>query len=80
MKVLYWDFFGPRAKGTADHFCIHLKEFFEQNKLEFDSLGNEYISASHSAAWCKVSDEVYPAASKALKPKRWNEEPPQATL
>lgn len=29
----HWDFLGPDAKPTAEHFCKHLEEFCDREKI-----------------------------------------------
>ena len=32
---MIWDFRGPDALKTAEHQCVHLKDFFIKDKIEF---------------------------------------------
>ena len=70
MKTFYWDFYGPRAAGTAQHFVVHLKTFLERASLPSCETGVENPSSNHHAAWCKAPPEGYDTISQALRPQR----------
>jgi pimeloyl-ACP methyl ester carboxylesterase len=69
--VLYWDFFGPTAQGTAEHFHRHLDEFLVREQLEGCETGVETPEPGrHAAAWCRTPEELVAVLSRALKPRR----------
>lgn len=51
----YWDFFGPRAQGTAQHFERHLLQFLEAHCLSLD-IGTSQESDHHVAVFCDLPD------------------------
>lgn len=88
-RIYFWDFFGPRAEGTARHFVEHLDQFLErESRLEREGfLGCETGAGSrgpgHAAAWCRVppdaEPEIHRGIQKALRPRRFEdpeEDPP----
>ena len=65
-----WDFFGPQARPTAEHFERHLLQFIEREGLAECATGTRSEQAGHVACYV-VSDEVNEAALvRALKPAR----------
>ena len=73
MKTFYWDFYGPRARGTAEHFAKHLEEFLQKHGLENCETGTESTEPNHRAAWCKAPPAAEETIEKALKPRRFGE-------
>jgi len=74
MPRLYWDFFGPRAEGTAKHFEKHLREFFTREKLSLETSGVEEHARFKWSAFCDVDEATAPPVRAALRPQR--EDPP----
>ena len=70
MLTLYWDFYGPRAAGTAQHFQVHLRTFLQQNALQGCPTGVASPTPVHHAAWCTVPEEQAAAVQAALRPQR----------
>lgn len=70
MPRLYWDFFGPRAEGTARHFERHLREFFEREALTLGESGVVEHDRFKWSAYCEVDDETADNVRRALKPQR----------
>ena len=70
MKTFFWDFFGPRAEGTAKHFLVHLLEFLEKHEFDGCETGLESRAPNHHAAWCRAPEQWHDGLQKALKPKR----------
>ena len=70
MRRLYWDFFGSRAAGTAEHFRIHLDGFI----VDMDIVGCETglcdYTTAHSAAWCDAPDAACDLLVTRLRPHR----------
>ena len=79
----FWEFYGPRALGTAEHFLIHLGEFFAKNNLEKFILSRAVVAPDQSnphiaqpALVCVVAQEpAGEAIERGLKP-RWSEPVP----
>ena len=67
---LIWDFRGPDALGTAQHQALHLKEFAEREKLDFESTGSSALSASHAIAFLICSEALMKTFRDALIPHR----------
>ena len=67
---LIWDFRGPEALKTAEHHCVHLKEFAQIDKLDFDEIGSSQISDFHSIAYVTVAEKDMLIFRDALKPHR----------
>jgi len=67
---LFWDFYGPRAEGTARHFEKHLREFFTREGLPLEASGAEEAAASHWYAYCDVDDATADPVRRALRPQR----------
>lgn len=67
---LIWDFRGPDGKGTADHHCIHLKEFAATERLYYKEIGTEEISDFHCTAFIIVKSTEMKIYRDALKPHR----------
>lgn len=69
--TLHWDFFGPRARGTAVHFEVHVKEFLDREKLaEGATTGLAATGPFHAECWCKAPKERAELIATALKPRR----------
>lgn len=67
MKYL-WDFFGPHAERTAQHFLEHLRQFQVEHALELPT-GLESAGEGHWAAFC-VAPAPEPVIEGALRPNR----------
>jgi hypothetical protein len=67
---LFWDFFGPRAEGTARHFRSHLEEFLERESVDGCSVGISSGNPRHWATWCLAPVAVDDLLTRALKPRR----------
>jgi uncharacterized protein len=65
-----WDFFGPRAQGTAEHFEKHLREFLVKNEIANCPTGTESQGQGHVAAFCTPEGGRNELIEKALRPKR----------
>ena len=68
---LFWDYYGPSAEGTAEHFLKHLqswliKEGYTDNK-ELKVLS---YSVNHSAASCVLPTKTGKVVYQALKAHR----------
>ena len=69
-RTYYWDFFGPRAQPTAEHFVEHLRGFLEENALDGCETGLSSGGAGHAAAFCVTPEQCQAAIEHALKPRR----------
>lgn len=69
-RSYYWDFFGPRAEGTAAHFRQHLDGFIQKNGLEGCETGIVSQGEGHSAAFCRAPAAAQSAIERALRPRR----------
>lgn len=67
---LIWDFKGPHSKKTAEHHCIHLKEFAIIEKLHFYEIDLSVISEMHTIAFITVDETDMKTFRDALKPHR----------
>jgi len=67
---LIWDFRGPEAKKTAEHHCVHLKEFTQIDKLDFDKIDSSQITDFHSIAYVIVAEKDMLIFRDTLKPHR----------
>lgn len=68
MATLYWEFHGPDAKGTAEHFRVHLDGFLGVNGLGGCTTRVEGDGPVLVA--CVSPPEWVDAITKALRPKR----------
>ena len=67
---MLWDFRGLDALKTAEHQCIHLKEFFEKEKIQFDIIELEKQSDLFVSAFAVVNEADVEVLRKTLKPNR----------
>lgn len=70
VKKLLWDFFGPRADGTAAHFLIHLQQFLSTHGVTGCSTGLESSGQGHRAVYCLTPTESVDAVVRSLRPQR----------
>jgi hypothetical protein len=70
-RTAWWDFFGPTAPGTAEHFRVHLDEFLVRERLSGCTTGVEvHPEDRHAAAWCRTPAAQLDGLVRALKPRR----------
>lgn len=67
---LIWDFKGPAALKTAEHHCVHLKEFAHIEKLHYYEIDSLVISEMHTIAYISVDEIDMKIYRDALKPHR----------
>lgn len=67
---LCWDFFGPDAQRTAEHFEKHLTQFLTANGHPELTRGTESSGAGHHAAYCIVPESLLDAMKRSLRPNR----------
>lgn len=67
---LLWDFRGPAAQKTAEHYVIHLKEYILNEELKYNLADSKYISDMHSIVFLVVAEFEMPQVRDDLKPHR----------
>lgn len=67
---LIWDFKGPDALKTAEHHCIHLKEFTQIDKLPYHEVNLATLNEMHSVAYITIDESLMKVFRDALKPHR----------
>lgn len=67
---LIWDFRGPDALKTAEHHCIHLKEYSTAESLAFFDINTVEFADNHSIAFIIVDEKDIIIFRDALKPHR----------
>ncbi len=67
---LIWDFRGPAAAKTAEHYEIHLKEYILNEEMKFDITGHLHLTDNHSIAFLVVAEFEMVQARDDLKPHR----------
>ena len=67
---LIWDFRGPAGKRTAEHHCIHLKEFVSTENIESEAIKVEEFSEMHAAATMIIQQDDVAFMREKLKPHR----------
>ena len=67
---LIWDFRGLTGLGTAQHHCIHLKEFAEKESLSYLEINHLEISEIHAIAFITVAETDMKIYRNALRPHR----------
>ena len=77
----YWDFFGPDARGTAEHFHRHLREFLTHYQLDALTTDVGSMEPGHAHCWCDTPAASVELIEQRLRPRRryapgtWPEEP-----
>jgi len=69
-KTYYWDFFGPRALGMAEHFARHTAEFLDKNGVLGCSIDTLSETEGHHAARCVAPELAWSVIEGSLRPKR----------
>ena len=69
---LFWDFYGPAAQQTAEHFARHLTQWFEREDelVNVVDQGVDQYSPNHSAVFCLIPERLSKSCISALKPRR----------
>ena len=67
---LIWDFRGPSAQRTAEHYVVHLKEYIFNEELKYDIVDCKQISDMHSLVFLVVAEFEMPQVRDDLKPHR----------
>ena len=67
---LIWDFRGPTSEKTAEHHCIHIKEFALIEKLHYYEIDFSVISEMYTIAFIIVDEVNMKTYRDALNPHR----------
>jgi hypothetical protein len=67
---LLWDFFGPNAEGTAEHFRKHLLELFAAEGIDGCELSFESRGRGHQAVRCAADAALADDLIARLRPRR----------
>ena len=67
---LIWDFKGSVSQKTAEHHCIHLKEFAIIEKLHYYEINHTIISEMHAIAFIIIDEVDMKTYRDPLKPHR----------
>ncbi|MDT0608302.1 hypothetical protein [Croceitalea rosinachiae] len=67
---LIWDFKGPNAAKTAEHYEKHLQEYIFHEELKFDTTGFNHLSDMHSITFLIVAEFEMIQARDDLRPHR----------
>ena len=70
MKTFYWDFFGPNAQPTAQHFLVHLERFLAENACTGCATGLASQGDGHVAVWCRSAPAYEASIERTLRPRR----------
>ena len=73
--TFFWDFFGPRAEGTARHFLHHLDERLRRDGVAGCTTAVESPLAAQWTVSCRTPDEAAEPLRAALRPRREQAEP-----
>ncbi|MEM0931981.1 MAG: hypothetical protein AAF575_01665 [Bacteroidota bacterium] len=65
-----WDFRGPGASKTAEHYEKHLAEFIVLEELKYDITGVQHLSDTHSITYLVVAEFEMKEIRDVLKPHR----------
>jgi len=69
IKVI-WDFRGPTANKTAEHYEKHLREYIFLHNLKYNISGHKKYSENHYMAFIVVADSELEQIRDDLKPQR----------
>ena len=67
---LVWDFRGPAAQKTAEHYVVHLKEYIFNEELKYDIVDCTHINTMHSIVFLVVAEFEMPQVRDDLRPHR----------
>jgi len=67
---LLWDFRGPSAKKTAEHYVVHLKEYIFNEELKYNIVNAKHINEMHSIVFLVVAEFEMPQVRDDLRPHR----------
>ena len=69
---VFWDFYGPDSKETAQHFLRHVVELIQREDLKSGVVKTDVdvYHDTHAAAYCDADLETGKQLAMALKSKR----------
>lgn len=67
---LIWDFRGAAAKHTAEHHCVHLRDFILLERIEGEAIKIEEVSEMHVSATMIINQDDVSFMREKLKPHR----------
>ncbi|MBL4624268.1 MAG: hypothetical protein JKY42_03900 [Flavobacteriales bacterium] len=67
---MFWDFRGQDSLKTAEHQCIHLKEFFIKEGIEYHQIETDKQSAVFVSAFAVVNEKDVEVLRTTLRPNR----------
>ena len=70
-RTYFWDFFGPRAKPTAQHFKRHLQGFLAEHGIAQLPVLETSLEPMHHGIGVATPEPHWPLIEKALRPKRY---------
>lgn len=71
MTYHHWDFFGPDALGSAQHFHKHVSEFATTLKIIIHETGLFSAQNHHTCFWISIEDSLQSdQTQKKLRPRR----------
>ena len=65
-----WDYYGPSAKPTAEHFQRHLEAFLREHECGEFTLSTEVVTPMHAATYADIKPEFLEVVGAALRPHR----------
>ena len=65
-----WDYYGPSAQATAEHFQRHLESFLTENDCGEFTASMEVVTPMHAATYADIQPEFLDAVGSALRPHR----------
>ncbi|MBM3381861.1 MAG: hypothetical protein FJY29_05410 [Betaproteobacteria bacterium] len=69
--VHHWDFFGPEAAKTAEHFKKHMTEFTHKQECVPVAEGFFSAHANHTCYWIEIADpQIAAETKKKMRPQR----------
>jgi hypothetical protein len=71
-RTYFWDFYGPRAAPTAEHFARHLRGFLQQHGAAQLEVVQSSTGPGHAAVGVATPPEHHELIEKALRPKRFS--------
>ncbi len=69
IKII-WDFRGEDGHQTAVHHAKHLKEFCDNNQIDYKAIDTENVNEFHTIAYITTQKENVVIIRDALKPHR----------
>jgi hypothetical protein len=69
--IHHWDFFGPDAEKTAEHFKVHFAEFAKSFSIVPEEQGFFSAAESHVCFWTSIAlQEHSEQIQNKLRPRR----------